>query len=213
MTASPEKIIGSWFQFLLQQRILHAAHIKNLVQHCLACLDLARFHKAWEIPCRLVPKNNRAMAQSGHSLQYHHHWLCVASCSEILLSDEITLRRLIKWLTDVFARFGTHPLQTYNGTQFTFDESAKLLLSSAAAHGCHVGSFNRMACRHLILQRIWPSAFRIDISVWLLPLAPPGGQNSTEFMFGRSTCTEAQFSIIAYFCRHTWAQTWCKEFW
>ena len=55
----------------------------------------------------------------------HNVWPAkkVTGYPEILLSDDITPGRLIKWLTEVFARFGNPAVAvTDNGRQFVSDD-------------------------------------------------------------------------------------------
>ena len=189
------------------------AQIEAFVRHCLPCQDSAKSHKVTQpLPCRLEtpsePWHKVALDICGPfaNAPRHQRFVIViidyaSGIPKILLSDDITSQRLIRWLKEIFARYGNPAiLLTDNGRQFISDEFEAFLHERDILHwktavynpqqNGKVESFNRYL-KHGIQTF---NSSRKDFATGLQELlfsfratsASPNGKSPAEIFLGRT---------------------------
>ena len=138
--------------------------VEEFVRHCAACQDSAKSHKSTVIPPSSIPRPDEpwrklAMDICGPFAVAPHHQRFVtvvidyhSGYPEVLLSGDITSDRLVKWLTQLFARYGNpDALVTDNGRQFVSNEFCQFLRCRDIAHitSAILQSATKWACRSL----------------------------------------------------------------
>ena len=117
-----------------------AAHVEEFVKHCLACQDSAKSHKPTQIPCQQIEQPSEPWKKIGIDIcgpfanaPQHQRFVTVvidyhSGFPEVLLSGEITSTRIIRWLTEIFARYGNPSIiVSDNGRQFVSEEFKSFL--------------------------------------------------------------------------------------
>ena len=196
--------------------------VEEFIKHCLACQDSNKAHKISMPPNSPIPKPTEpwhkvALDISGPFAIAPRHQRFVTTIidyatgyPEILLSDDITSGRLIKWLTEVFARFGNPAIAiTDNGRQFVSDEFTNFLRSrdiqqqrtavyNPQQNG-RVEAFNRYLKHGTQTFNSAKKEFAAGIQELLFSYratsATPGGSSPAELFLGRRIRTNAQPAI------------------
>ncbi len=120
---------------------------EQFVKNCAACNDSEKSHKAIKAPPQPIPVPQRPWTKLAIDVTgpfanapNHQRFIVVlidytSSFPEVLLTGDITSRKIITWLKSVFARFGNPSiLVSDHGTNFTSDEFKQFLRARDIIH-------------------------------------------------------------------------------
>ncbi len=183
--------------------------IELFIQHCLGCQDSAKSNPKQKIPVKEIPTPKNpwekvaidvtgpfAVAPQSHRfivvlIDYHSKF------PEVLLTNSHDSKTIIKWLCDVFSRFGNPgTIVSDNGPEFISNEFKTFLKSRDIVHHLTpvyhpqenglVEVFNRSLKHHVQACQNSPTSFSTSVQEFLTRFraeSPKPGQKSPAELF------------------------------